>query len=68
MFGLLMRHITRPLAIMLSAESGPDQNRAFASTLWPMWGVLIAELTGYRITCSCPSQTYSRQLNRLEFN
>jgi hypothetical protein len=68
MFGLLMRHIARPLAIMLSAKSGPGQFRAFASTLWPQWVVLIAELTGYRITCSCPSQTWLRQLNRRELN
>ena len=29
MFGLLMRHIARPLAIMLSAKSGPSQLHAF---------------------------------------
>ena len=29
MFGLLMRHIARPLAIMLSAKSGPGQKHAF---------------------------------------
>ena len=33
MFGLLMRHITRPLAIMLSAKSGPGQQHAFKDAM-----------------------------------
>ena len=36
MFGLLMRHIARPLAIMLSAKSGPGQKHAFKDAVAQM--------------------------------
>ena len=36
MFGLLMRHIARPLAIMLSAKPGPGQKHAFKDAVAQM--------------------------------
>ena len=50
-----MRRIAQPLAIMLSAQSGPGQKHAFDDALAHM-GCPGRRTTGFRITSVCPSQ------------